>query len=52
MDNTVDIREAVITDEDSKQAFRWQTKALNLNTDEGLTITVKNALQLHYAIIP
>jgi len=46
MDNTVDIREAVITDEDSKQAFQRQTKALKLNTDEGLTITVKNALQL------
>jgi hypothetical protein len=46
MHNTVDIRQAVITDEDSKQAFRWQTKALKHNTGESLTVTVKNALQL------
>jgi hypothetical protein len=46
MDNTMDIREAVTTAEDSTRAFRWQTKALKLNTDEGLTITVKNSLQL------
>jgi hypothetical protein len=46
MDNTVDIREAVVTPEDSIQAFRRQRKALKLNTDEGLSITVRNALQL------
>jgi hypothetical protein len=46
MHNTVDIREAVVTAEDSTHAFRRQTKALKLNTDEGLTITVKNGLQL------
>jgi len=46
MHNTVDIREAVVTAEDSTHAFWRQRKALNLNTDEGLSITVRNALQL------
>jgi hypothetical protein len=46
MHNTMDICEAVVTAEDSTRAFRWQTKALKLNADKGLTITVKNALQL------
>jgi len=46
IDNTVGIREAVVTPEDSTQAFRRQGKALKLNTDEGLRMTVKIALRL------
>jgi hypothetical protein len=46
MDNTVDICEAVITAAGSTHAFRRQRKALKLNTDEGFSITVRNAFQL------
>jgi hypothetical protein len=46
MDNSVDICEAVITAAGSTQAYWRQTKALKLNTDEGFSITVRNAFQL------
>jgi hypothetical protein len=48
MHNTVDIREAVVTAAGSTQAYKRQTKALKLNTDEGSSITVRNALHLCY----